>query len=283
MARLLPYNAYYENSRGDIIRLDELPFVMDTGDLFNAEWKFSKAVRPFGEGGRLLAAKRADSARTITVNVIADTAHRLSKLLERMAEVFDYDVVSLKAGRLWINGQYMTCWCQARNKELSRDFVTNASVSISVHPETPVWCREVSCKMAAEGGVEGHRYPYAYPHRYGDSRPSARIVNSHFAPSPMRIIFRGPARNPAVYINGGRVGVNITLTDGECAVIEQMSGEVYKIKPSGEKINCFDSRVRNGLAFKFAPAGESTAVAESGTDVEIILIEQRSEPSWTLS
>lgn len=283
MARLLPYDAYYENSRGEIIRLDELPFVMNEGNLFDAEWNFSRAVRPLGEGGRLLAAKRADGVKSMTVNVIADTASRLSQLLERMAEVFDYDVASLKAGRLWINGQYMTCWCQARGKTLSCNFVTNASVAVSVQPETPVWCREVSCKMAQKSSIEGHRYSYSYPYRYGDSRPSARIVNSHIAPCPMRITFRGPAVNPAVYINGGRVGGNITLTDGERAVIDQMSGEVYKVTSSGEKINCFDARVKNGLVFKYAPSGESTAVSEGAADVDIILIEQRSEPLWSLS
>lgn len=283
MARILPYDAYYENSRGEVLRLDTLPYVMNSGNLFDADWKFTKGIRPLGEGGRLLAAKRSDGVKTMTVNVVANTSERLSKYLERMAEVFDYDVVSLSPGRLWINGQYMTCWCSARVKELSCDFVTNASVKVSVHPETPVWCREVSCSLAQKSNVEGHKYSYSYPYRYGSGRPSARIVNTHFAPCPMRITFHGPAESPAVYINGGRVGINISLTDGESAVIDQMSGEVYKTDAAGVRSSCFDARVRNGLAFRYAPSGESVVILDSGADVDMILIEQRSEPTWTLS
>lgn len=283
MARLLPYDAYYENSRGEVLRLDRLPFVLRSGDIFDAEWRFTKGIRPLGEGGRLLAAKRSDKEKSFTVSIAADTANQLSAHLERMSAIFDCDVAALQAGRLWINGQYMTCWCSARVKELSCDFVTNASVRVVVHPETPVWCREVSCRIAQNKSNGGHSYPYSYPYRYGDSRSAARIVNSHFAPCPMRITFHGPAQEPAVYINGGRVGVNISLAEDESAVIDQRSGEVYMVNRSGEKTNCFDARTKNGLVFRYAPSGESIVVLDNGTDADIVLIEQRSEPTWTLN
>ncbi len=285
MSKLLPYEAYYENSRGERLNLSEPPYVMNESRLFDMKWSLSAVQRPLGEGVRLLRAKRQCEERTMTVHVLADTAQSLGQRLGEMSAIFDYDVHSLTAGKLWINGQYLSCWCSARTKTLSCDFVSNAVVTVSIYPENPVWCSERSCEIECVGEADagGHKYSYRYPFRYGTGESGLTITNAHYAPCPMRIIFSGSAKEPAIYFNGERIGINITLDEGEKAVIDQQTREVYKVSAEGVKTNCFNDRTRNGRIFEYAPVGVSTAVPDSASEVEIILIEQRSEPLWALS
>ena len=99
----------------------------------------------------------------------------------------------------------------------------------------------------------------------------------------MRIIFSGPAENPSVYINGKQTGVNVTLEKGEYAVIDQKEHAVYVTDTEGVQTNCFNLRIKNGLTFDPLPVGENTVYCDSTGEVEIVVIEQRSEPEWALS
>ena len=283
MSGLLPYEAYYINSKGERLTLSEPPFIMNESRLFDAKWSLSTVQRPLREGVRLLMAKRPCEERSMTVHVLADDAAQLAQRLDHMSEIFDRDTASLEAGTLWINGQYMRCWCCARTKTLSCDFVSNAIVSVSVFPETPVWCTERVCQLDQSGdGSDRHRYPYRYPYAYGSGKTGMTLNNTYCAPCPMRITFTGRAENPSIFINGERIGIDIILNEGETAVIDQMTRQVYRITASGERENCFGARSKNGMVFEYAPPGVSTVVPDCA-GVSIILIEQRSEPLWALS
>lgn len=285
MPGLLPYTMYYENSRGEILRLDEPPCVTTSCRLFDSSWKLTRAQRPLGEGGSLLARKRPSDERTLTVSMTADTAAGLSAAMADMADIFDYDVVSSTSGKLWVNGSYLRCWCSGRVKELSCDIVNRAELTVTICPEQPAWCTETAYRIPA-GGIQadenGHRYPYSYPYRYSSSRSSLSIVNSRFSPSPMRITLYGPATEPRVYVNGVCIGVNTPLLSGERVVIDQQNRLITKTGTDGTSTNCFGDRIKNGMTFEFAPPGSSPVDVYNDTlGVDIVLIEQRSEPAWT--
>lgn len=285
MQSILPYSMYYENSRGDILRLDELPCIVTSGTLFDSSWKLTCAQRPLGEGGSLLARKRPVNERSLTVRIAAPDAERLSEVMTRMAEIFDYDVENYTSGRLWVNGSYLRCWCSGRVKRLSCDTVNQAEIAVSVCPEQPAWCRETLYRIMA-GGTQsdsgGHRYPYSYPYRYGSSRNSLSMLNPYFAPSPMRITLYGPASEPRVYVAGKCIGVNTPLLSGERVVIDQQNKLITRVNTDGSKDNCFGDRIKNGCTFEFAPVGSSAVDVYNDTlGVDIVLIEQRSEPVWS--
>jgi len=282
---LLPYDIYYENTAGERLVLSELPFVVTGGQLFDAKWSLNTVTRQLGEGARLLSAKRSAEEKSMTVRVAAENASELSVLLRRMSEIFDRDIGALTPGRLWVNDQYMTCWCSARQKELSCDFTASAVVTVSVLPENPVWCRERSFMMNTrnESAAGGKSYPYSYPCRYGSTVNAMSVENTACGECPVRIIFRGPAENPSVYINGDQIGVYASAEDGEYIIIDQKNREISKVMMNGERVNCFDLRIKNGLTFRGVPAGKSTVHTENAGEVELVVIEQRSEPEWTLN
>ena len=285
MSGLLPYEAHYINSKGQRINLTTLPYVITESQLFDAKWKLTSAQQPLGEGIRLLGARRIGDERRMTVHVTASSAVELAGYLNFMTSVFDYDIAALSPGKLWVNGQYLSCWCSAREKTLSCNFVSSAVVSISILPEIPAWCTEKTCLLDDLEIVDedGHSYPYNYDYRYGSGERVITLNNTHYAACPMRITFYGPAAQPAIYINGSRVGAELTLLENESVEIDQMKRTVYKTNASGVKTSCFNSRTKNGKVFEYAPPGESQVLIDSRSAVRIILIEQRSEPVWALS
>lgn len=281
---LLPYEAYYENSAGSVLRLDRAPYVMTDSTLFNSSWSVSTAKRPMDEGERMLRAYRKCSDRRMTVEVTADSAALLSEKLSAMSELLFHDLETKKAGRLWINGRYMSCWCTSSTKKLSCDFISRATVELTVYPERPVWCAEKLYRFTCEvtEPTDGHCYMYSYPKRYGAGRRFLVINNEHYSASPMKIIFYGPADYPNIYLGSANIGINITLGFGEYAVIDQLTRDIYRVTPEGTKVNCFNERIKNGNTFTFAPPGSSTVQLGSSCGVDIVLTEQRSEPTWTL-
>lgn len=284
MPDLLPYSMYYENSRGEILRLDQPPCVTTSSHLFDSSWKLTRALRPLGEGGSLLSRRRPADERTMTVSVTADNADGLSRALAHMADVFDYDVVSYTSGRLWVNGSYLRCWCSGRIKELSCDIVSRAQLTVSICPEQPAWCTETLYRiMAGETHTDagGHSYPHSYPYRYSSARGSLSLFNPHFAPSPMRITLYGPSAEPRVYVNGNCIGVNTPLLSGERVLLDQQNRIIRKTDIAGNTVNAFGDRIKNGLTFEYALPGSNPVDIYSDTmSADIVLIEERSEPLW---
>lgn len=285
MNGLLPFDMYYENSAGETVRLDRPPFVVTGGRLFDSSWKMTLAQRPLGEGGSLLARRRPTADRTLTVQAAASSAGALSAAMDSMTAVFDYDIEQRVSGRLWINGSYMRCWCSGRTKELSCDLPGQGKITLSVTPEHPAWCTEYRYRLVGGAVVSdsgGHRYPYGYPRRYGTSRRTVSLVNRHFAPSPMRITLYGPSLEPRIYVSGMCIGVNTPLQSGERVIIDQQNRLITRIAADGTASSGFGDRIKNGSVFSYAPPGSSTVDLYNDTlGADIVLIEQRSEPSWS--
>lgn len=284
MQSLLPYKIHYENSAGLVLRLDQPPLVVTSSRLFDTTWKLTRSQRPLGEGGSLLARRRPADERTMTVQAVSDSSAELAAALIRMSDIFDYDVAAGTSGKLWVNGSYLRCWCSGSVKELSCDFPDRAQLTVTVCPEQPAWCTERSYRIVGGDTVsdpDGHCYPYRYPYRYGTTRRSVSLVNTHFAPAPMRITLYGPALEPRVYVGGSCIGVNSPLYEGERVTIDQQNKIITRTGTDGQTVNCFGDRIKNGQTFDYAPSGSTVVDLYSQTlGVDIVLIEQRSEPSW---
>lgn len=282
---VLPFEIYYTNSRGDSIYFDRLPYIMTGGSLFDTRWKAGTVQHPLYDGCRLISSRRSADKLEMTLEISAENRLRLAGYMSGLSDLLDYDMVSGTAGRLYINGQYMRCWCTASEKKLSCDLDASASVKLTVLPESPVWFTEKHYSIPAAGtsASDGHKYPYKYPKRYGAGRRMVIAENSYFAPAPVRIVFYGEAEDPKLYLGSQCIGVNISVGAGEYAVIDQLTREVYSVSQSGERINRFNERDRGGGVFTYLPPGSNMLTLDSDGGADIILYERRSEPVWALN
>lgn len=286
MGKLLPFEAYYESSSGKRMCLSEYPIVITNSNLFDSIWKLTSSTRPLSEGGRLIGKRRPCSEKEMELSVAARSPAELSLMLEKLSELFDSDVQKEIAGRLWINGRYLRCWCAMSQKELSHNFASMAKLVIRITPEYPTWHTDRVYQLLAgetDDPDDGHSYDYSYPKRYGNTLGSMLVSNTSVTGAPMKIVFFGPAENPRVFVSGREIGIDTTLTNGEYAVIDQLERSVYSVTKDGERINCFDKRVKNGLCFEYAEPGNSKVELADAAGTVITITEQRSEPQWALN
>ncbi|MCL2486727.1 MAG: hypothetical protein FWE86_03915 [Oscillospiraceae bacterium] len=283
MNQILPYEIYYENSRGAVVRLDKPPFVAVSGELWNSGWKMTVAPRPGRDGGRLISRKRQSDEKKLRVAAVADSAPELSGALGSASDIFAYDVASMRPGKLWVNGWYLSCYCLAETRELSPDHTRMAELVLTLIAETPLWCSEETFdRWVGESDVEGHKYVYKYPHRYGtDAYNGMTLINRTWTAQPMRITFWGPCSSPSVVVAGREIGIGGVLLAGEYAVIDQQSREIYKMRTGGVRENIFGRRLKNGQVFFFAPPGSCTAYLSSAGNASITVITQKGAPPWS--
>ena len=290
MSNILPYTMYYENSAGKILRLDTPPFVSVGGEQFNSGWKTTVVPRQGRSGGRLISRRRQCEEKKLKISVSAPSAIELSNALDEMMDIFTADVEEMTAGRLWVNNRYLRCYCIADTRSMSENFTSIGEVSLIVLAEDPVWCSEESFTFfpsgegpqGQSGSVAGHKYLYRYPFRYTALAKGLKVVNKSSLTQPMRIEFFGPCVNPSVIVAGHEIGVMVTLSAGEFVVINQQTKEIYKMTASGEKVNLFAQRIKNGSVFESLPAGTYYASLLGGGSMRITVITQKGAPLWSI-
>lgn len=282
---LLPFEIYYVNSREERVYFDRVPYIMTDSTLFDSRWTLNTVQQPLYDGCLLTSRRRSSETMELHIEVTSSSRVWLAERLRQLAELLDYDTALGASGRLYINGQYLRCWCSASEKKLSCDFDTHASVRLTVLPESPLWFTEKRYRILGSGQEEGDglKYPYNYPKRYGAGRRMVIAENSHFLPAPVKVTFYGEAEDPKLYLGSQCIGLGISLAAGEYAVIDQLTREVYSVSVSGEHINRFDARDRGGGVFTYLPPGSNMLTLDSAGGVDITLYERRSEPIWALS
>ena len=205
-ADLLPFECYYENSGGEVIRFDQPPMMIRSSELFDYQWRLTTFDRAMHDGGKVVFARRPVQDKTLALDVFADTQEAHNAALNRLHDVLDYDVRRLTPGKLWVNGQYIRCLAFASIKTLDRDWTRYTVVKLSLRVVSPAWVEEHSVVlMPAEETADDNlnkRYPGRYPYRYADDDAAYRFLNDTGAPLPMILRFFGPCRNPSVFVGG---------------------------------------------------------------------------------
>lgn len=273
----------YVNSAGVKLSLDHAPYFTEKSDLYDFSWNIGFASSPLRDGGKAVSRRRPNNVREMTLYVYADTKEEFDKAMNTLADVISVDVEELSPGRLYAGGQYLSCFISAGEKTLSKDWPYCVKMTLSVFPQNPCWCteRKFSLNFRTETDERGLKYPAKYAYRYSSLTREANIVNDHYAASPMIIRIFGPAENPGFYIGGVAMGLDITLAQGEQAVIDQTERSIYKISALGERTNIFNNRLKNGNIFTYAPTGVSLIECSDELNMDITLIKQRSEPQWS--
>lgn len=273
----------YVSSTGEKLVLTEKPYFIEKSQLYDFKWSLALASRPMGDGGRIVSRRRESYEKTIDMYIYAENARELAKAVNKLADVTGGDVEKLTPGRLYAGEQYLPCYISAGEKEVDGDWELCVRCRLTVMPENPCWHSERRFIFSAQAQADenGHKYPSKYPRRYTFFSSSETVMNDHCAESPAVIKIYGPAENPRFTLAGREMGLNVTLLDGEYAVIDQINRTVTKTDAQGDKTGIFDKRLKNGAAFLPLPAGACTVECSQSLNMEITVVKQRSEPEWS--
>jgi hypothetical protein len=84
-----------------------------------------------------------------------------------------------------------------------------------------------------------------------------------------------------VYVSGHLYQVNCDVGVGEYLTIDSVSKKIFLTANDGSTTNVFNMRNRDSYIFEKVPPGINSVILEGDFGVDIILLEERSEPKWT--
>ena len=284
MGEILPYEIWYENSKGDVIRFDTAPIVVQTTGLFDWQWNISAYDRAIRDGGRAVAARRPVQDRTVVLDVFADTQADHNAAIDRLHNVLEYDLCTLTPGKLWINDRYVRCFATASVKTIDRDWSTYTVVGLTLKLISPAWVKEepvTVLPVTTATDTADKKYLGKYPYKYSEGGSVARFVNDTAAPAPMILKIFGACSNPSVYVGGNEYSVNTSVAAGEYVVIDQRDKSICRVGQSGTRSNIFNLRKKSVDNFQYAPSGSLTVSCSGQFACEVTFLTQRSEPEWT--
>ena len=284
MGEILPYEIWYENSKGDVIRFDTAPIVVQTTGLFDWQWSISAYDRAIRDGGRAVAARRPVQDRTVVLDVFADTQADHNAAIDRLHNVLEYDLCTLTPGKLWINDRYVRCFATASVKTLDRDWSTYTVVGLTLKLISPAWVKEevvTVLPVTTAADTADKKYPGKYPYKYSEGGNIARFVNDTASSAPMILKIFGACDNHSVYIGGNEYSVNTSISAGSYVIIDQRDKSIYRVGQSGTRSNIFNLRKKSVDNFQYAPSGSLSVSCSGQFACEVTFLTQRSEPEWT--
>jgi hypothetical protein len=133
---------------------------------------------------------------------------------------------------------------------------------------------------AGGGGGQNLDYPFDYAFDYFPDVGVKTLINQHFIDSNFRMVIYGACSNPAVYVAGHLYQVNSEVEAGEYLTIDSVTKKIYLTAKDGTTTNQFKLRNKESYIFKKIPSGNSMVSWSGDFGVDIILLEERSEPKW---
>ena len=281
---------YYINSQSQRFTLegDDLSFV-DALPLYSYKWDYDTINRPSGMGGTASGFSRFPREIGLELRIRGRTREDFLQRANQLAAVADVDALNETPGRLYVGDQYLVCYLSTSGSvSLAPRNGNFALQEVKVLAVEPYWCTEKVLNLykqsttPEESDSMSKRFNLRNPYHYsGSSYTSVPLINTHYAPAPMRITIYGAIADPAITINGNLYQVNVTVLATERLVIDQTSHTIYKLSANGEKTNCFNARDKENDIFLPVPAGENTVTYSGEFNASIAIIEQRSQLRWT--
>lgn len=271
---------YYKNNLGQSVDFMDWPYMVSESDLFDYAWAYESrdSVNP-----KISRFYRELVEKSLKISVAALSQERYRQAVQNILEVTEQDVLNRTPGRLWVNGEYLSCYFIQSQKS---DWVPGVEFLVntfSIVSETGFWIRETPYifKVSDPVTTNNKKYAYRYAYRYANGLNNVTIVNDHFAPAHFRLIFYGPCTNPHVIIGEHRYQVNILLEVGEYLTVDSRARTVKKTMVNGTIVNAFHNRSTQDSVFEKIPPGTSSVSWPGTFDFDLTLLAERSEPEWT--
>lgn len=277
---------FYVNSKGERLNLLETPYLLQTGEFFNYEWKYRYKMTSMN-GGEITGFNKEIEERNAVLSIVNYGKDNYEKTVDHFFETVEYDVIHKNPGRLYYGESYISCFIIESKK---KDWETDSSLldnEIMLLIPYPYWMKEQYFELYPKNDERsddsiGLKYPYRYPYEYATTHNLQYLQNDNFSESNFEMIIFGPVINPQVRIAGNLYEVETTLYEEEYLVINSITRRIVKYKINGDTEILFHYRNRDSNIFQKIPKGRQPVTWPGTFGVNITLFHERSEPPWIL-
>lgn len=261
----------YISSNNRTIAFGEGNILINTNDFRDYEWKYQQSYKRITTFSRDITSKRlpillyGENVRTIANNIF---------------ETIEYDILNKKYGKLYSGDYYMSGYFTESTKP-SYTADGFMKLELTFVSDKPYWIKETTYIYRPDSiSGAGLGYPYDYPYDYLPSVGTAEIVNPSFIDQNIKIVIHGACTNPKVMIDEHVYELSTELSDNEYATINTAEKTITKTESDGTVVNIFNSRSRSSYIFEKIPVGTHIISALPSTNVDLTILEERSEPQW---
>lgn len=264
----------YVNHLNETVTFGVPGILIDKNDVRDYEWNYNSQYN------QITGFNRNNAKKKLPVLIYGSNRNTIAN---RMFEVIEKDVLANTPGKLYSGDYYLPGFFYGSSKKdynnpnflrVTLTFVTNQTKWIKGQRYI------YRLGESQESGI-GVDYPFDYPFDYGSPVDIKNLVNTGFVPSNFIIQIYGPVANPSVVIGGDVHKVNVTLLSNEYLVIDSINKTIVKTARNGTKTNEFYHRDIGNYVFEKIKNGSNSVVINPACNVDITVLEERSEPAWT--
>lgn len=267
-------NLKYINHLGEVVDFGKENIIINENDFRDYKWTYSNLY------GRVTNFTKSIISKKLPVVIFGENQ---KETLNSIFEVMEKDVLAEKSGKMYVGDYYINGYFFASTK---KDYTKDGSTTLDLQfvTDESYWKKEYVYihrkNDDSENDDRGLGYAFDYPYDYMSSYSTQNMVNPTFVDSNFIIKVYGTATNPEITINSHLYKVNTTLELNEYLAINSITKEIYKVSSVGEKINLFGSRDTANYIFQKLSPGTNTITMATDYDIDIIIVEERSEPKW---
>ncbi len=271
-------NFIFENHLGQRFEGLANGVYLNSNDLRDYQWSYDTI------NSRISRFYRKTTNRKLPLTVICKTDAEATTVKNRLMELAEVDIEAMLPGKIIVGDYYTNGYITASVKSNYMIKKRYCKIVLTLTSDDPMWYREQKYMFGTSTTpivLTGKEYPWDYKWEYAISEAHNRIVCDSVRNNAFKLKIYGEATNPVVSIGGHLYAVNGTVKVGESLLIDSLTKTITLTKATGAKENWFDARNRNSYIFEPIPPGQHLVVRNGVFDVDLTVIEKRSEPKWT--
>ena len=265
----------YKNHLGEVIDFGKAGIYVSANELHDYTWTISQ------KNGKISTFKRDVTNKNLPVVIFCSSVEEGVAARNRLMEVAEKDVLAKKPGKIIIGNYYYKCYITGSKKSQYLSSRRRMEAALITTSDEPYWVRETLYSFRKGFTSVGLDYPHDYLFDYTSAFSQATLANDDFAASNFRLIIFGACSSPTVFISGHAYTVNCDAEEGEYITIDSITKTITKTAKDGSITNIFNLRGRESYIFEKIGTGTNSVMWDGDFGVDIIILEERSEPKWT--
>jgi len=275
----------YVNHLGEELNLSEHVYLQDDNNFLSGE------LSRISINDKTAGFYHASSEKKFTLYIVANTKEEGYELRDKIYEVSEVDSEETKAGRLYLDGWYLTGYFKSLTFSEYMYLDVFCKVDITFVCDSPKWTKEHVFEISGALARAGLNYPHNYQYNYGGEYGVSRIYNPAVSPTEFKLICQGACSNPSVRIGDNTYRVNVSLLAGELLIINSLDNgtrkTIVKYDNEGNQTNVFQYRYgeqRKGCGtYVFEPIkqGDNVVSWNGQFGIVLTLYEQRMYRRWS--